>query len=764
MKKSFIIALLVMGFSGIVGQILLLRELLVTFYGNELSIGIILANWIILEAFGSLFLGKLAERFENPLKGFVWFQLIFSISLPIAIYFSRVLKDFIGITAGEGLGLTTMFYSSISILLPVSISHGALFTFGCKGYTFYSKEDAVGIGKVYIYETIGTILGGLLFTYLFIPYLHSFKIALIISFLNIILCFFLINPTFRKIKLSGNKILYTFSIMFSLLTGFLLFSGGVDKIHILSIKKQWRGQNVIHYQNSVYGNITVVQREKQYTFFADGIPVITSPTPDIASVEEFAHLPMLVHSKPREVLVISGGAGGILNEILKHPIKKIDYVELDPLLIKLIKKFPTKLTENEIKNRKVNIKYLDGRLYVKTTKNKYDLILSGLSNPSDLQINRFFTKEFFSITRSKLKKDGILVLGLPGSLTYLSDELINVNRCILNTLNSVFPYIYVIPGDGTNIYLVSESKLDSIIHYERLIRNLNERNLKVSLITPAHIEYKLHPSWQKWFFESIKSGTQKINSDFKPVGLYYSISYWNAHFAPNIRRIFNYIEKLNVKIFIIIITIFTFIFLLIRYKIKKLFWISIPYSIITTGFAAMIFQLALIFTFQAIYGYVFYWIGLLITAFMTGVAIGSLSITLRIKLMKKFINLLIKLEIAIISFSLILPVSFIILSPYLDELFIFIVLQILFIILSFTSGILVGAEFPIANKIYLKKDLRISKTAGLLYASDLLGGWIGGIIGGVILLPILGLLNTCMVVFTLKVSSLIILYTSKNRL
>lgn len=58
MKKSLIIALLVMGASGIVGQILLLRELLITFYGNELSIGIILANWLILEAFGSFFFRK----------------------------------------------------------------------------------------------------------------------------------------------------------------------------------------------------------------------------------------------------------------------------------------------------------------------------------------------------------------------------------------------------------------------------------------------------------------------------------------------------------------------------------------------------------------------------------------------------------------------------------------------------------------------------------------------------------------------------------
>ena len=57
--KRFIAAIIIMGFSGIVAQILLLRELLITFFGNELSIGIILANWLILEAAGSFFLTQL---------------------------------------------------------------------------------------------------------------------------------------------------------------------------------------------------------------------------------------------------------------------------------------------------------------------------------------------------------------------------------------------------------------------------------------------------------------------------------------------------------------------------------------------------------------------------------------------------------------------------------------------------------------------------------------------------------------------------------
>ena len=67
MKKHISIAVLTMGFSGLVAQMLLLRELLVVYSGNELSIGIIIANWLILEAFGSFFVGKRAENTRNKI-------------------------------------------------------------------------------------------------------------------------------------------------------------------------------------------------------------------------------------------------------------------------------------------------------------------------------------------------------------------------------------------------------------------------------------------------------------------------------------------------------------------------------------------------------------------------------------------------------------------------------------------------------------------------------------------------------------------------
>jgi spermidine synthase len=83
--------------------------------------------------------------------------------------------------------------------------------------------------------------------------------------------------------------------------------------------------------------------------------------------------------------------------------------------------------------------------------------------------------------------------------------------------------------------------------------------------------------------------------------------------------------------------------------------------------------------------------------------------------------------------------------------------RVLFLVMAMTGGILIGAQFPLANKIYLETSASLSRTAGLLYAADLLGGWLGGIFGAVVLLPVLGLAGTGATVALFKLTSAIVL-------
>lgn len=838
MKRKFIFAVILMGFSGLVAQIVLLRELMIAFHGNELSIGVVLANWLLLESAGAYFLGKKISGTKRRLRSFILVTLLFSIFFLAAIYAVRIFNQFLTVIPGEGLGIMPMFYVSFLILLPVSLLHGALFTSSCKLYFLYAssgspetsgdKLSAFSIARVYIYETVGTLAGGLVLTYLFIPYLHAVKIALVIALFNLGACSLLVKPFWQrqvsmKVRAAGISL---FGLL--LLTIYILAGQGADRLHLFSVEQQWENHELVHYQNSNYGNIVVVEREDEYTFFSDGLPVVTTPNPDLVYVEEFVHFPLLTHPDPKDVLVLSGGAGGVINEILKHDVRRIDYAEVDPMIPEVIKKHPTPLTEREFGDPRVNVQYLDGRFYLQRTPREYDVILSGFTDPSTLQTNRFFTREFFSMAENKLTSNGIIVIGLPGSLTYLSPELADLNAVVLNTLESVFPYVRVVPGDGINFFLASRSPKVKVTGHAEMIERVGARKLDLNLITPGYLEYRLHQRWLDWFMDSIgkSRGENKkrvnevgvkenrgndvrvdeirfnearvkenrvdkdrgneirgenkervnkdrvneeringgrINEDFKPLGVFYSLVYWNEKFSPDFNRIFRQSEKINLFSLAGIFLVFFLIFVFISSRIKSSLKPALTLCMISTGFAGMLFDLILIFAFQVLYGYIFYWLGLLVTAFMAGVMVGGLWMTAWLKKVESALSAIIKIELILIVFALLLPWIFLKAGPLLVYPWFDFILRIVFLMLSFISGVLIGAEFPLANKEYLNISPNLSGSAGLLYSSDLWGGWLGGILGGVVLLPVLGLIQTSLVIVMFKISSLLLLVIASRR-
>jgi len=136
---------------------------------------------------------------------------------------------------------------------------------------------------------------------------------------------------------------------------------------------------------------------------------------------------------------------------------------------------------------------------------------------------------------------------------------------------------------------------------------------------------------------------------------------------------------------------------------------------------------------------------------MFGTALASGLMSANLNRIRNDLGLLMKLEVGIAIFSYLLAL---ILKNFTSSLF---VAAWLFGVLFFACGALVGLEFPLASKIYLAKNNSVGKTAGLIYAADLLGGWLAGILAGVALVPILGVFNSCLVVVFLKLSNLALL-------
>jgi spermidine synthase len=346
-------------------------------------------------------------------------------------------------------------------------------------------------------------------------------------------------------------------------------------------------------------------------------------------------------------------------------------------------------------------------------------------------------------------------VSLPGSLTYISPELRNLNGCILDTLKNAYRHVRVIPGDVI-LYLASDSNSLEKITSREIITRLEERKIQTTHITKNYIEYRLHERWLQWYRKSMEGRTIHINSDFHPLGVFYNLSYWNALFSPYLTGIFKWFGGFHLALTIVKITLITLLLAIIFIKIPHHSRHAVTYSIFTTGLTGMIFSLAIIFTFQTFYGYLFHQVGLLVALFMAGIAFGSFLITHRLHRLKEDSFLFLKIEIWIILFAILLPFIFMTPSSQLENKAVFYLLYAGFLVMSFLSGMFTGFQFPLAVKIYLANPSRkekLGQTAGLLYGADLFGGFFGGLLGGVFLLPLMGLKETCLMMAMIKASS-----------
>ena len=397
---------------------------------------------------------------------------------------------------------------------------------------------------------------------------------------------------------------------------FLLSLGVINRLDQLSRRQQWRGLRVIASMDSMYGNLTLTQTENEYSLFENGL--LSYSTKDELTSEENVHYALLEHPHPRRALLVGNALGGSLREVLKHPVSSVDYVELDPMVIQLSQQFLPPGYLSVLKDKRVNITYTDGRLFVKTTPKRFDVIIINLPEPHSALLNRYYSLEFFKEASRILNPDGILSLTVSSSENYLSPEAVDFLRSINTTLKNVFPDVKSIPGD-TNIFLAC--KKSGVLTYEsqKLMERLRERKIDAKFVREYYLPYKLSADRIDYIEKSLK-GKGRLNTDLNPVGYYYNLVLWTTHFTEISREILKRTEWVKLEYLLwapLLLFIISFPFC------RRGLSCAVTTSIIATGFSEIVFQLIIILSFQVLYGYVYYKLGFIMASFMIGLALGS---------------------------------------------------------------------------------------------------------------------------------------------
>ncbi len=754
MRKILIFALILVGFSSVVSQVVLIRELLITFYGNELSIGFILASWLFWVGMGSWFLGRRADRIKRGIEAFILTQFLIWLLLPLEILLTRMSKSIIGVGLGEIIGPFPMLYFSFLVLAPLCLVIGFQFALGCRVYNQIIKEAPKAIGRVYIYDAIGAMSGGIIFTFLLVYFLYSFHCALLIGSLNL-LAALLLSITGSRVKGKGLRIRRTPILILLLLalSIYLFGSSKIDRFQDQSTRWRWKGYQLVEEKNSIYGNLVITKRDNQYSLYENGLLSFT--TSDREFNEYVTHLTMLEHPRPKKVLLIGGGVSGGLQEILKHNPESVDYVELDPWLIRMTKNYLPPSDRKALEDERVNVHYLDGRLFVKRAKEKYDLVMVNLPDPCTAQLNRCYTREFFKETKDILKDDGIISLGISSKEAYLGEEMGDFNASIYYTLKDIFPNIVAIPGEHLLLFASSSEK---VLTYDDRILNkrFSERKIETDFLTPYHISYQFTPEKISYLLTSLEEAKGiKKNFDFQPISYYYDIVLWASYFYPASRKLFASFTNLRVWHFASILVILVLLLILLSRRSPKIRRSFTPLAIATTGFAGITLEVVLILAFQVLYGYLYSRIGLIVALFMMGLTAGALLMIKQLPKIKKDLLVLSRLEGAVTIYALLLPLFLIALSKV-KGIYLYPLSQIVLPLLVALTGLLVGLEFPLANKLYLRGQ-EVGKTAGLLYGVDLFGSCLGALLASALLIPILGILQTCLIVSLFNLSTFLLL-------
>ncbi len=395
---------------------------------NDFGVVISLFLIIILSSLGLFLLFKLPEVIMFPLKEFGEVPFYRLIIIPLI--------------------------SSLLIVLPPSIISGFAFPLVCNMYSESIENIGKNIGKILMFNTIGTALGPAITTFILIPTIGVGKSALV--FLAVL--FIVLYIILRNINTENNKIYKFTSLSFSIFIILIIILG--KEIRFLPPSIKIIKPEIITYKETTEGTIILTNEQSKgifgYSTYINNSTVIGSNFDAIKAVKMVGHIPFLIGLDCENVLVIGFGIGVTTSAIASHSeVKRIDCVELVPGLVESAKYY--KDFNNEVyKDSRLNIISGDGRHFLQITKNKYDLISCDPTHPV-LGSGNLYTKDYFEQLNEHLTENGMMSQYLPLHKLKLTDLL-----GIIKTFYEVFPNSYVWLGQYHAILIgkKDENKID----------------------------------------------------------------------------------------------------------------------------------------------------------------------------------------------------------------------------------------------------------------------------------------------------------------
>ena len=484
-KQSAIIGITITGFLSISYLILWSKSLILITENNTYSLYINLIVIFTSLSIGAFFYPRFLER-ESLFSIFAIIQIIIGAFVIISVILIPLLpglnKNLLVLLNGTnkwGWQILVYFYDAIMVILLPTILIGITVPLVCKIYLTNYEQRGNALGAVYSANFSGAVIGVIVTAFLLLPGVGIQRSIMFLALISLLLGLAILF----LFSLKYGRILKT-SIVFGLVAAIFGLSLLIPSNFIAKIfENKNEDTNVIYVKEGFNSTITIYEDTSQNeNFFSANNIITTGNTKEWLTIQRLhGHLPLLLHPNPDTILTIGFRDGETLKSVFFHNVKWIDCVDGKPEF----RMVPSSINQNlyhldSIPN--FNFIPLDGKHYVSTFKNKYDVILNDILHPAYEKNASLYSKEHLLACERNLKSNGILTSVIP--LFKISIEDFKV---IINTFHSVFPSSTLwYPNNFLNQYafLIGSLDPDFKINYQQVDDRLKEPGIVVNL---AHI-------------------------------------------------------------------------------------------------------------------------------------------------------------------------------------------------------------------------------------------------------------------------------------
>jgi spermidine synthase len=327
-------------------------------------------------------------------------------------------------------------------ILPATCFWGASFplALAAAAHARPETDPAFLVGRVYAANTIGAVLGAVVFSLLAIPALGSQNALRSVIWVSAVAAVVMLVrtppgdaaiPTLRRLGA-------TIAVLVLAATA----SASVAAVppDLIAYGRQlatFRGARYLYAGEGLNASIAVSESEGGIrNFHVSGKVEASTEVHDMRLQRLLAHVSALMHPRPQTVLVVGFGAGVTAGSFLLHPeVKRIVICEIEPLIPRMVAPFFSKENYDVLNDPRVEIVYDDARHYLLTTRETFDVITSDPIHPWVKGAASLYTKEYFELVRAHLNPGGVVTQWVP---FYQSTEA--VVKSELATFFDVFPF------------------------------------------------------------------------------------------------------------------------------------------------------------------------------------------------------------------------------------------------------------------------------------------------------------------------------------